>query len=106
MVQGSNGEAQFLSHDERKAALKFTRETLDSNGFQNTILVAGIGALSTRETIKLSIDAKEAGADFALVLTPSTWPPQMTKDVILKFHVDVRMYDMWTREILMNLLGG
>jgi len=92
LVQGSNGEAQFLSHEERKAAIKLTRDTLDENGFQDTIVIAGTGAQSTKETRKLNSDAKEAGAAFALVLTPSTWPPQMSKDVILKFHLDVRAF--------------
>jgi len=89
IVQGSNGEAQFLSHEERKAVIKLTRETLDADGHTDTILIAGTGALSTRETKKLNVDAKEAGAAFALVLTPSTWPPQMTKEAVLKFHRDV-----------------
>jgi len=37
------------------------------------------------------LDAKEAGASFALVLTPSTWAAQMTKDTIIRFHQDVRL---------------
>ncbi|KAG5221400.1 aldolase [Salix suchowensis] len=37
LVQGSNGEAQHLSHEERKEAIRFTRETLDDNGFQNVL---------------------------------------------------------------------
>ncbi|KIY68824.1 aldolase [Cylindrobasidium torrendii FP15055 ss-10] len=89
LVQGSNGEAQFLSQEERKRAIKLTRETLDTNGFKDTVVVAGTGAQSTRETIQLCVDAKEAGATFALVLTPSTWPPQMSVDNVIKFHRDV-----------------
>ncbi|KAJ8509133.1 hypothetical protein ONZ45_g8658 [Pleurotus djamor] len=89
LVQGSNGEAQHLSHEERKEAIKFTRQTLDENGFQNVLVIAGTGAQSTRETKKLCVDAKEAGASHVLVLTPSTWPPQMTKENILRFHREV-----------------
>ncbi|KDQ57035.1 hypothetical protein JAAARDRAFT_70002 [Jaapia argillacea MUCL 33604] len=89
VVQGSNGEAQHLSHDERKQAIRTTRETLDENGFKNVVIIAGTGAQSTRETKKLCADAKEAGAAFVLVLTPSTWPPQMTKENILRFHREV-----------------
>ncbi|KAH9063966.1 aldolase [Lactarius vividus] len=59
LVQGSNGEAQHLSHEERKRAIHST---------------------ST---------AKEAGATHALVLTPSTWRPAMTKELILRFHREV-----------------
>ncbi|KAJ7591550.1 hypothetical protein C8J56DRAFT_935832 [Mycena floridula] len=89
LVQGSNGEAQHLSHDERKAAIKLTRQTLDENGFQNVLVIAGTGAQSTRETKKLCVDAKEAGASHVLVLTPSVWPPQMNVDNIIRFHREV-----------------
>ncbi|EGN98956.1 hypothetical protein SERLA73DRAFT_108180 [Serpula lacrymans var. lacrymans S7.3] len=89
VVQGSNGEAQHLSHDERKEAIRLTRQTLDENGFQNVAIIAGCGAQSARETKRLCVDAKEAGAGFVLVLTPSVWPPQMTKENILRFHREV-----------------
>ncbi|KZT19135.1 aldolase [Neolentinus lepideus HHB14362 ss-1] len=89
LVQGSNGEAQHLSHDERKLAIRITRQTLDENGFQNTAVIAGTGAQSTRETKKLCADAKEAGATHTLVLTPSTWPHQMTNEAIIRFHTEV-----------------
>ncbi|KAH9945227.1 dihydrodipicolinate synthetase [Epithele typhae] len=89
LVQGSNGEAQHLSHEERKATISLTRATLDENGFQNVLIIAGTGGQSTRETRKLCVDAKEAGASHALVLTPGVWPNQMNKDRILKFHRDV-----------------
>ncbi|KAK0223001.1 hypothetical protein IW262DRAFT_1269495 [Armillaria fumosa] len=89
LVQGSNGEAQLLSREERIEAIKLTRKTLDENGFQNTVVIAGTGAQSTRETKQFNVDAKEAGASHALVLTPSTWPPQMTVDNVIKFHTEV-----------------
>ncbi|KAG7093604.1 hypothetical protein E1B28_007270 [Marasmius oreades] len=89
LVQGSNGEAQFLSHEERKQAIRLARDTLDENGFRDVLVIAGTGAQSTRETIKLCFDAKEAGASHVLVLTPSTWPPQMTADNIIQFHQQV-----------------
>ncbi|KAG9315064.1 hypothetical protein JVU11DRAFT_4176 [Chiua virens] len=89
VVQGSNGEAQHLSHEERKQAIAITRQTLNENHFQNVIIIAGCGAPSARESKKLCADAKEAGAGYVLVLTPSIWPPQMTRDAILAFHRDV-----------------
>lgn len=90
LVQGSNGEAQHLSHEERTLAIKTTRETLNQNGFKHVIVMAGTGAQSTKETKALNMEAKEAGADYVLVLTPSVWPPQMTKENILRFHREVR----------------
>ncbi|KII84427.1 hypothetical protein PLICRDRAFT_168003 [Plicaturopsis crispa FD-325 SS-3] len=89
LVQGSNGEAQHLSHDERKFAIRFTREILDEHGFTDVLIIAGTGAQSTRETKKLCADAADAGAAYVLVLTPSTWPPQMTKENIIRFHREV-----------------
>lgn len=53
-------------------------------------MIAGTGAQTTRETKKLNEDAKAAGASHALVLTPSTWAPKMSKDSILCFHREVR----------------
>ncbi|KAF8150593.1 hypothetical protein B0H34DRAFT_801534 [Crassisporium funariophilum] len=89
LVQGSNGEAQHLSHEERKLAIQLTRQTLDEAGYKNVLVIAGTGAQSTRETKKLCVDAKDAGASHVLVLTPSTWPPQMTTENILRFHREV-----------------
>lgn len=89
-MQGSNGEAQLLSHEERKTAIRITRDTLNKNGFKDTVILAGTGAPSTKETIKLSKDAAEAGADYVLVLTPSTWPKQMTPANIIRFFHAVR----------------
>ncbi|KAG2157978.1 uncharacterized protein EDB93DRAFT_1199658 [Suillus bovinus] len=92
VVQGSNGEAQHLSHDERKEAISLTRKTLDENGFQNVVIIAGCGAQSARETKKLCADAKNAGAAFVLVLTPSVWPGEMTKENIIRYHLEVADY--------------
>ncbi|KAF9223518.1 aldolase [Gyrodon lividus] len=89
VVQGSNGEAQHLSREERKEAISIARQTLDESGFQNVVIIAGCGAQSARESKKLCADAKGAGAGYVLVLTPSVWPGQMTKDAILAFHRDV-----------------
>ena len=62
----------------------------DANGFKDTVIMAGTGAQSTKETIKLCKDAAEAGADFALTLTPSTWPKQMTQANVVRFFHTVR----------------
>lgn len=88
-MQGSTGEAQHLSHDERRQAIAITRQTLNKNGFQNVVVIAGCGAPSARESIKLCADANDAGAGYVLVLTPAFWPSKMTKEAILAFHREV-----------------
>jgi 4-hydroxy-2-oxoglutarate aldolase len=71
---GSNGEAVHLDEDERRVVISAIRE---SAGEQAQIL-AGAGALSTRETITLCRLAAQAGADLALVIPPGHFRSQMT----------------------------
>lgn len=57
-------------------------------------LVAGVGALSTRETIQLCHDAADAGADFGMVIPPGYYAGQLQggpkgREALLKFFVDV-----------------
>ncbi|KAI9509837.1 hypothetical protein F5148DRAFT_1282586 [Russula earlei] len=79
LVQGSNGEAQYLSEDEYKCVIRLTRETFDAHGYKDVAVIAGTGAQSTRETKQLN--AKEVGATHALVLSPFNL--KMNKDLIV-----------------------
>ncbi|CAM1506215.1 Fc.00g058560.m01.CDS01 [Cosmosporella sp. VM-42] len=89
VIQGSNGEAMHLSHDERQQVIKLAKAVLRKHGRYNTVIIAGCGAQSTRETIELCKGAKEAGAEFALVLSPSYFVGAMRKPVIQKLFDDV-----------------
>jgi dihydrodipicolinate synthase/N-acetylneuraminate lyase len=55
---------------ERIQVIKALREAMDEINLQQTPIVAGVGATSTRETIQLAQDAAAAGADFVLVVPP------------------------------------
>jgi len=68
LIAGSMGEAIHLSHAERTTLIKAARTALDGAGLSHVPLIAGTGAGSTRETIRLSRDAAEAGADYAIVI--------------------------------------
>ena len=70
LLAGSMGEGLHLSHSERVALIKATREALDDAGFTDVPIVIGTGAGSTRETIQLSKEAAEAGADYVIVIAP------------------------------------
>ncbi|UCC33735.1 MAG: 4-hydroxy-tetrahydrodipicolinate synthase [Candidatus Bathyarchaeota archaeon] len=63
---GSNGEAPYLSREERKRVIK----TVVNEAGSKLPVIAGTGAISTRETIQLTKDAKDLGVDAALVVTP------------------------------------
>jgi len=63
---GSNGEAPYLSREERKKII----ETVVDEADGKVNVVAGTGSMSTKETILFTRDAKDLGADAALVVTP------------------------------------
>jgi 4-hydroxy-2-oxoglutarate aldolase len=73
VIQGSNGEAPHLLHSERQEVISTALETLNRHGKPGGVIIAGCGAQSTRETLQLCREAKEAGAHYALVLSPSYW---------------------------------
>ncbi|EHY55607.1 hypothetical protein HRR86_007480 [Exophiala dermatitidis] len=89
VVQGSNGEAPHLLHSERIEVTALARRVLDKHGRKDAAIIAGCGAQSTKETILLCREAKDAGADFALVLSPSYWTAAMGKPTIKAFFNDV-----------------
>ena len=71
VTNGSNGEAVFLSADERLLVTQTTRNALDQAGFSNVPIIVGASDQSVRGTLKLCNDAKRAGGDAVLLLTPS-----------------------------------
>lgn len=68
---GSNGEAPYLSREER---MKIIETVMDEvNG--KIPVIAGTGSMSTKETIMFTKDAKDLGVDAALVVTPFYFKP-------------------------------
>jgi 4-hydroxy-tetrahydrodipicolinate synthase len=63
---GSTGESATLSHDEHERVIAFTIE----RARKRIKVIAGSGSNSTRESIKLSLFAKQHGADGALLIAP------------------------------------
>jgi 4-hydroxy-tetrahydrodipicolinate synthase len=63
---GSNGEAPYLSREERMKVI----ETVVDEVNGKVAVIAGTGSMSTRETILFTKDAKDLGVDAALVVTP------------------------------------
>jgi 4-hydroxy-tetrahydrodipicolinate synthase len=69
VVAGSTGEATALDPDERARLISTVRHEIESCGHR-VPLIAGTGAPSTRQACKLTAQAREAGADAVLVLSP------------------------------------
>lgn len=75
VVTGSTGEAVMLSDSEKVKVWEAVRETRAPG----KLLIAGAGAQSTRETIKLIHAAADLGYHAALVLTPYFFKRQMDR---------------------------
>ncbi|CRG91622.1 hypothetical protein PISL3812_08672 [Talaromyces islandicus] len=89
VVQGSNGEAVHLDREERKLIANTTRKALDASGFDKVPVIVGTGVQSTRETILLSKDAADAGADYVIALPPSYYKGQDTVQSRRTYFTDV-----------------
>ncbi|KAH8812567.1 dihydrodipicolinate synthase [Xylogone sp. PMI_703] len=88
VIHGSNGESSHLLHDERAEIIAVARKIAQQEG-KSIPIIAGCSAPSVRETLIFIEEAKQAGADYALVLPPSFWPAVMSKPVIKSFYTDV-----------------
>jgi 4-hydroxy-2-oxoglutarate aldolase len=76
VVVGSSGEAVYLSAREKQQVWETARQAIPSD----KVMIAGTGCESTRETIALTRQAAQAGADAALVVTPNYYDGQMTPE--------------------------
>jgi 4-hydroxy-tetrahydrodipicolinate synthase len=73
VVAGSTGESPTLSHREK---LDLFRSVIEAAGREGKV-ICGTGTYNTAETIELSREAQELGADGLLVVTPYySKPPQ------------------------------
>jgi 4-hydroxy-2-oxoglutarate aldolase len=73
VVAGSTGEAPYLTERERLRLVEVAREVVRAP----EVLIVGTGLESTAETLRLSREAIERGADALLVLTPNYYKSRM-----------------------------
>ena len=64
---GTTGESATLTHEEHRRVIEIAVETAKGR----VPVIAGTGSNSTAESVMLTGFAKEAGADAALIITPS-----------------------------------
>jgi 4-hydroxy-2-oxoglutarate aldolase len=79
VVLGSNGEAPLVGDDDSERVIEAARAAVP----RDRLLVAGTGRESTRETIRFTLRAAAAGADAALVRTPSFFKAQLTAEAFI-----------------------
>jgi 4-hydroxy-2-oxoglutarate aldolase len=80
---GSNGESVFLTREEKLQLISTIRK------HTNRKIIAGTGLDSIKETISLTNDAAEAGADYALIITPSFFKSEMKHHTFLNYFTRV-----------------
>jgi 4-hydroxy-tetrahydrodipicolinate synthase len=80
---GSGGEFSQMSVEFRKEVAEFATQYV--NG-QVPVLI-GTGSTSTKETISLSLHAKEIGADGIVVINPYYWP--LTEDHLFQHYAEI-----------------
>jgi 4-hydroxy-2-oxoglutarate aldolase len=85
VVMGSNGEFVLLTPEEKEELMRF----VCTRAKGKKPVIAGTGAESTAETIRLNRKAAEAGADAVLVVTPNYYKGEMTDPVLSRFYTDV-----------------
>ncbi|KAK1473280.1 dihydrodipicolinate synthetase [Colletotrichum cuscutae] len=81
VILGTNAEQFLLTREERKALIATARKATGPD----FPIMAGCGMHSTKQVLELLSDAKEAGADSALVLPPAYFGKQTTPQVIDRF---------------------
>ncbi len=82
VVLGSNGEFPFLDDDEKVALFDAVGESVAPG----KLFIAGTGAESARNTIRLTKRAAQAGAHAAMVVTPNYYKPKMDSAAFVAFY--------------------
>jgi 4-hydroxy-2-oxoglutarate aldolase len=82
IVLGSNGEWVFLNEREKLAVLKTARQVIP----KDKLMVAGTASESTVNTLALTEEAADIGADAAIIINPSYYKSQMTVPVLVNHY--------------------
>lgn len=98
VVLGSNGEFTLLSHEEKVKLVEVARNHLP----EDKMVIAGTGCESFKETLELTKECADAGAEVALVVTPNYYKRDMNEGALEKFFtmladsspIPVMLYNM------------
>ena len=83
LILGSTGEAIMLSQDERQRVIDAAVDFVNGR----TLVMCGISAVTTRETLENARYAKNAGVDCGLLVQPAYIVP--TQDALYKYYKEV-----------------
>jgi 4-hydroxy-2-oxoglutarate aldolase len=82
IVLGSNGEWVYLNEQEKVDVLKTARQVIP----KDKLMIAGTASESTVNTIALTEEAAEIGADAAIIINPSYYKSQMIAPVLVNHY--------------------
>lgn len=85
VVLGSNGEFVYLNKEEKLHLVKFVIENFNPN----KKIIVGTACESTKETVELSNEIADLGADAILLLPPHYFKGAMKEEVLYKYFTDV-----------------
>lgn len=85
VVMGSNGESAFLTREEKLLLVESTKRFASPD----KLIIAGTGSDSIKDTISLSNESADRGADYALLLTPSFYKSEMKHNAFIKYFISV-----------------
>lgn len=82
LVNGHAGENFMLTREEKREVVEIARGCVSDD----TILVCGVNAESTMETVQHAGDVASAGGDAIMVFPPNSWAISATEDMIVAHH--------------------
>lgn len=85
MILGSIGEAIHLTNAERNELITSQRQELDKAGFKDRPIIAGTATQNIGETLIQLEDAREAGAEYGMVLAPGYFASAASQQGITKW---------------------
>ncbi|EKG18476.1 hypothetical protein MPH_04278 [Macrophomina phaseolina MS6] len=83
VILGSTGEAVHITNAERRALLSGVRAALTENGFPDYPIIAGTATQSIDETVVQLEEAREAGAQWGMVLAPGYFASAVSQEGII-----------------------
>lgn len=85
VILGSTGEAIFIKNKERNELIRSQRKALDDAGYKDRPIIAGTATQNIDDTIEMIEESKDAGAEYAMVLSPGYFAAATSQTGIQKW---------------------
>lgn len=89
VIFGSTGEAIFVKNKERNECIKSQRKALDDAGYTDRPIIAGTATQNIDDTLEMIQESKNAGAEYAMVLSPGYFASSTSQSGIQKWFKQV-----------------